>query len=297
MMKSSDYDDVSEFEKKSIMSRGAFGTVYKIRWNGKLYACKQSIVKGNKVPQSASFELDALKTLKHKYLIKMIAYQFRTEYDKLIVNVFMELAKVDLKHFLDNSLIVSHGLKKIFIKQIIVGLTYMHAKKYMHGDIKIENILISMDFVVKICDFGHCRPVVKDKKHSDPIRIGTRIYQAPELLLEKSNFDETIDLWSLGILIYKIVTMYYLFPEKDIDKLLQLMCQILGPINESSWPGVTKLPGYPRVRKMTGKCEIDLIMTKSIPNVKIVELIKNLIILDPQKRKPAKQLLNLPYFR
>lgn len=103
---------------------------------------------------------------------------------------------------------------KFFFTQIIQGLSYMHRMGIVHRDLKAENILISKDSVVKICDFGSSRdlfnPTMPCTSNADRRRIsfqhyvGTPNFIAPEALENIEN-DELSDIWSLGCLFYQVL--------------------------------------------------------------------------------------------
>lgn len=88
--------------------------------------------------------------------------------------------------------------KKIFLS-VCAALQFLHKKKVLHRDIKPENILLGSKFQVKLCDFGwSIGDVIKRKTF-----CGTYEYMAPEIL-EKKQYDEKVDIWSLGILLYEL---------------------------------------------------------------------------------------------
>lgn len=82
------------------------------------------------------------------------------------------------------------------------GIYYMHKQGLIHRDIKPENILIKDGNIVKICDFGWC--VQSDGMQQRNTFCGTLEYMAPEMIQNK-NHNHTLDIWSLGILLYELV--------------------------------------------------------------------------------------------
>lgn len=93
-------------------------------------------------------------------------------------------------------------LKKMFL-QVCEAIAYMHKKKILHRDLKPENILLSEERTVKLCDFGWSAQCSK-------IRMtfcGTYEYMAPEIFAHK-RYDERIDIWSLGVLLYELLHGY-----------------------------------------------------------------------------------------
>ena len=98
----------------------------------------------------------------------------------------------------------------------------MHENKICHRDIKMENVMLVDDksFDVRLIDFGSAEEIRmtldgKPKKFRDP--SGSAYYMAPENILGR--YDEMVDVWSLGILLYQILTNRKPFVAKDVGSL------------------------------------------------------------------------------
>ena len=110
----------------------------------------------------------------------------------------MELCKQNLKDYIDiNDLGINQ--KVDICKQIINGLKYIHDNNIIHRDLKLSNIFIGFDGIVKIGDFGLATNIYKLKYEE----VGTIGYMAPEVLNNKIYGFEA-DLYSLGIIILEI---------------------------------------------------------------------------------------------
>jgi calcium-dependent protein kinase len=86
---------------------------------------------------------------------------------------------------------------------VFSAINYIHKKGFMHRDLKPENICLDNNLEVKIIDFGTARKFTKGKKLKQV--TGTLFYMPPEIFNEK-NYNEKADMWSLGILMYIILT-------------------------------------------------------------------------------------------
>ena len=86
----------------------------------------------------------------------------------------------------------------------------MHSVGICHRDLKPENILLKDDDV-RICDVGSSKVLDFDSFLNTPY-IVTRYYRAPELLLASRYYDHSIDVWSVGCILFELLTKTPLFP-------------------------------------------------------------------------------------
>jgi diguanylate cyclase (GGDEF)-like protein len=127
--------------------------------------------------------------------------------------------------------------------QVAAGLSYAHRRGVVHGDIKPSNIMVLGDNHVKIADFGIAKMVSShvisstESRHEDSV-YGTPPFMSPEQIQGKS-IDARSDIFSLGVVLYYMLTDRLPFPEEDINL---LMNQIIGVVPEkpsSLNPGIS----------------------------------------------------------
>ena len=100
-----------------------------------------------------------------------------------------------------------------FFISAVSALSFLHANNFVHRDLKPENLLLDENGVVKLCDFGGC---VRSDIGSRSTFCGTFEYMAPEIINENA-YDNSIDVWSLGILLYELIHGYSPFRAKKTN--------------------------------------------------------------------------------
>jgi serine/threonine protein kinase len=92
---------------------------------------------------------------------------------------------------------------KTIFRQLATTLDYIHQKGIAHGDIKPENILISEDYKIKICDFGFARVVSNNPQEAVG---GSKGYTAPEIYKPLVEDLRKCDIFSLGVVLFIMMT-------------------------------------------------------------------------------------------
>ena len=88
-------------------------------------------------------------------------------------------------------------------KDILTALVSCHAQNVIHRDIKDDNIFVSADGAYKLGNFGVSK-MLKDRSRAESMK-GTPNFIAPEVYLGKEQYDDTVDIYSLGIVLYKLL--------------------------------------------------------------------------------------------
>jgi len=102
------------------------------------------------------------------------------------------------------------------MKNLFKAVNYVHDQKMVHRNIKPENIMVTKDDgSIKLIDFGVC---MASKLRQRPYtNIGTPYYMAPEAI--KGVFGSQADIWSLGVLLYTLVSGYLPFQGDNNDEI------------------------------------------------------------------------------
>jgi serine/threonine protein kinase len=107
-------------------------------------------------------------------------------------------------------------------------MEYIHFKKLIHRDLKLENILLTKQLVAKISDFGISR-VLNDNSNTKTKRVGTSLYMAPEVILT-NNYDQKCDVFSFAIMMFQILTKkienIYEIQKQENEKKIELNVEL-----------------------------------------------------------------------
>jgi serine/threonine protein kinase len=104
-------------------------------------------------------------------------------------------------------------VQKIFA-QLVGAVAYVHNMSCVHRDLKLENILLDKNENVKLCDFGFTREYEGKSSYLQTF-CGTVCYSAPEMLKGEKYAGEKVDVWSLGVILYALLTGELPFDEDD----------------------------------------------------------------------------------
>jgi serine/threonine protein kinase len=129
-----------------------------------------------------------------------------------------------LRTLIDEYGSLNEKLIKIYVKQILTGLNYLHNKGIVHRDLKSENILIDLNGSIKLTDFN-CAGRINPSGDSNILNSlkGTIPFMAPEVILQ-NNYGRKADIWSLGCIILEMYTSEA--PWGNIANMLDAICKI-----------------------------------------------------------------------
>jgi hypothetical protein len=148
-------------------------------------------------------ELSILKNTKHPNIVDYI----ESFEDKDFIYIIMEKIQYSLPNYMSNNLFTKQELYTI-INQMGCGIQYLHKLGIVHRDIKLDNICIGKE--IKIIDFGLSAYISRKQKLK--LKCGTESYISPEIYLNQA-YDQKTDIWSFGLVIYKLVN--YIRGEKS----------------------------------------------------------------------------------
>ncbi|XP_016368130.1 MAP/microtubule affinity-regulating kinase 3-like isoform X2 [Sinocyclocheilus rhinocerous] len=205
--------------------------------------------------QKLSREVTIMKNLNHPNIVKLFEV---IETEKTLFLVMEYASGGEVFDYL-----VAHGRMKekearAKFRQIVSAVQYCHQKHIVHRDLKAENLLLDADMNIKIADFGFSNEFMVGNKLDT--FCGSPPYAAPELFQGKKYDGPEVDVWSLGVILYTLVSGSLPFDGQNLKELRERVLR-----------GKYRIPFY-----MSTDCE---------------SLLKRFLVLNPAKRGTLEQIM------
>lgn len=168
-------------------------------------------------------EVKILKMINHPNIVKL-KEAFRRK-DKL--HMVFEFVDFSLLELIEKN---PSGLPKEsvrnYIYQLLKALNYLHNMEVVHRDVKPENLLVTKDGMIKLCDFGFARFMANE---GAPLSnyVATRWYRSPELLVAP-NYGKKVDVWAVGCIMAELTDGEPLFPGDNLIEQIDCIQKVLG---------------------------------------------------------------------
>eukprot|EP00898_Chlorokybus_atmophyticus_P007662 jgi/Chlat1/7898/Chrsp66S07205 len=186
---------------------GSFATVWRGRHrvSGQVVAVKEMQLEklNRKLQQSLESEIDILRRTQHPNIIRLL------DIYKGPGRIFLILeycAGGDMSKFIQRNKQVPESTARHFLQQLAKGLEVLRANHLIHRDLKPQNLLLSENShsaTLKIADFGFARSL--QPQGLAETLCGSPLYMAPEIL-QFQKYDAKADLWSVGVILFELVT-------------------------------------------------------------------------------------------
>ena len=158
-------------------------------------------------------EVSALAQLQHRNIVRLVEVNQGEQHNpkkgkKNVKFIVLELVGGgELFDFVALGGRLSEATARYYFKQLLDGLSFMHAQGYAHRDLKPENLLLDRDYVLKITDLGFAAPIAgRDNSGLLQTQLGTASYMAPEIHLGKEYEGARVDLFASAIILFVILT-------------------------------------------------------------------------------------------
>ena len=230
----------NKFRYKNILGRGSFGIVLhadyiddnnntETSYAVKLIA-KSSITKISDIVE----EVAILKMLNHPFVIKLEG-TFQTVNQLCIVTEALLYGDLYMCIYdNDNTQVIPTDLIMFYISSIIIVFDYIHSHGIIYRDLKPENIMLDANGYIKLIDMGLAKRTRYVNEYTDDNKetvkqlvdektytlCGSAEYLSPEMLL-KTGYDKSVDIWTIGILLYELFAKQTPFMENSMRKLFK----------------------------------------------------------------------------
>lgn len=216
MLFSDEYPQVKlrDLEFKDKLGEGAQGVVFSCIHipSGKEFVVKSITVSDKSSLQRTIDEIHSLRVLRNPYIVNL----YSAFYQNGKIHILMDLINgASLGDYIKlNNKIPEAALGRI-CWQVLSGLFYLWRMHYLHGDLKLNNIIVSCNGSVKIADFELARLSRNTRGLTHSI-LGTTCYMSPERI-SREEYNIKCDVWSLGVIIYRCSMGRFPFGEKETN--------------------------------------------------------------------------------
>uniref|UniRef100_A0A8C7KLA1 Cyclin dependent kinase 18 n=1 Tax=Oncorhynchus kisutch TaxID=8019 RepID=A0A8C7KLA1_ONCKI len=281
------FGKLETYVKLGKLGEGTYATVFKGRskLTENLVALKEIRLEHEEgAPCTAIREVSLLKNLKHANIVTLHDI-IHTERSLTLVFEYLDS---DLKQYLDNcgNLMCMNNVK-IFMFQLLRGLSYCHKRKILHRDLKPQNLLINDKGELKLADFGmththtHTHQIVSPYRYTD---IGNLVTDLPLYYLG-----------GVGCILFEMATGRPMFPGSTVKEELHLVFRLIGTPTEDSWPGISNNDEF-RSYMFSQYRPQPLINHVPRLDSEGIDMLTALLLYDTRTRVSAEASLRHPYF-
>lgn len=197
---------IEDFELLKVVGKGSFGKVMQVRKKdtSRIYALKTirkaHIISRSEVAHTLA-ERSVLAQINNPFIVPL-KFTFQSPEKLYFVLAFVNGG--ELFHHLQKEQRFDVNRSRFYTAELLCALECLHGFNVIYRDLKPENILLDYQGHIALCDFGLCKLDMKDEDRTNTF-CGTPEYLAPELLMG-NGYNKTVDWWTLGVLLYEMLT-------------------------------------------------------------------------------------------
>ncbi|KAG5743916.1 hypothetical protein H9Q72_013219 [Fusarium xylarioides] len=180
---------IEDFELLKVVGKGSFGKVMQAH-----------IISRSEVAHTLA-ERSVLAQINNPFIVPL-KFSFQSPEKLYFVLAFVNGG--ELFHHLQKEHRFDVNRSRFYTAELLCALECLHGFSVIYRDLKPENILLDYQGHIALCDFGLCKLDMKDEDRTNTF-CGTPEYLAPELLMGQG-YNKTVDWWTLGVLLYEMLT-------------------------------------------------------------------------------------------
>ncbi len=216
---------IGKYELISKIAQGGMGTLYKARHptlDRVVLLKKLTLQGGAQSVERFRREASLMMDFKNERIVQVHDH-FQEGGSWFIVEEYVD--GISLDALLRRERYLSFDAAALILREICAALQYAHDKKVIHRDIKPGNVILSRDGQVKLVDFGIATALGErsDGLTREGTILGTPAYIAPEQIDDASSVDRRADIYSLGVVLYEMITGRTPFPGTFTAETFQLI--------------------------------------------------------------------------
>ncbi|CAD8084997.1 unnamed protein product [Paramecium sonneborni] len=195
---------IQDFKKIKKLGQGAYGSVFLVDYKSQQYAMKEiakSRIQRESTKNHIESERQILSQTKSQYLVEL-KYAFQD--DKNLYLIVNYVKGGELFYHIREAGYFNLEVCKFYSAQIFMALQDLHNQNIIYRDLKPENILLDEKGHVVLTDFGLCKQLLNDELTKS--MCGTPEYLAPEVITSSNGYSFEVDYYSLGCIIYEMLT-------------------------------------------------------------------------------------------
>jgi len=288
----------SKYEPIKPIGRGAYGVVCsaKDKTNDRKVAIK-------KITDAFEDLIDAKRILREAKLLRHFDHENVCGLRDMMnppleepfndIYIVLDLMDTDLERIIGSNNDLTDHHVQYFIYQVLRGLKYIHSANVIHRDLKPSNLLLNADCDLKICDFGLARGVKDDVDLTK--YVVTRWYRAPELLCSCLDYDEKIDVWSVGCILAELLGRTPLWPGEDYIKQMDLIFSSIGTPSADDVEFISNEKAYQYIRRLKKKPKVPWKQKFPHASEEGLDLLDKMLAFNPNSRITVEEALRHPY--
>ncbi|KAL1968610.1 hypothetical protein VTN77DRAFT_1820 [Rasamsonia byssochlamydoides] len=216
---------LEDFELLKVVGKGSFGKVMQVmkKDTGRIYAMKTirkaHIISRSEVAHTLA-ERSVLAQINNPFIVPL-KFSFQSPEKLYLVLAFVNGG--ELFHHLQREQRFDINRARFYTAELLCALECLHGFKVIYRDLKPENILLDYTGHIALCDFGLCKLDMKDEDRTNTF-CGTPEYLAPELLLG-NGYTKSVDWWTLGVLLYEMLTGLPPFYDENTNEMYRKILQ------------------------------------------------------------------------